>query len=125
MKCPKCGNPFATAKVGAVEVDRCTGCTGLWFDRGELEQALGLPGSAETLDFEDPRVGQAFNEYDEYDCPACGGAMLRMVDPKQHHIWFEKCSACHGVFLDAGEFKDLQTHDWLDYFKDLLTKQRP
>ena len=32
--------------------------------------------------------------------------MLRMVDPRQPHIWFESCPVCHGRFYDAGEYRD-------------------
>ena len=50
--------------------------------------------------------------------------MIRMVDPVQRHIWFEACTACNGVFLDAGEFRDLKGHTLLDRLKDLFTPER-
>jgi uncharacterized protein len=37
MKCPKCGMDLETVAVGSVNVDKCTGCAGIWLDAGELE----------------------------------------------------------------------------------------
>ncbi len=33
------------------------------------------------------------------NCTACHTQMIRMVDLKQSHIWYETCSICNGVFL--------------------------
>ena len=41
MKCPKCGHDLATEEYHGLEVDRCTGCDGVWFDAGEAEQLIG------------------------------------------------------------------------------------
>lgn len=38
MKCPKCGMDLHTLKKGAVEVDTCFHCHGIWLDEGELAQ---------------------------------------------------------------------------------------
>jgi len=36
MHCPKCGQKLATETCGAVEIDVCPSCKGLWLDMGEL-----------------------------------------------------------------------------------------
>lgn len=36
--CPKCGNNLAEVKLKNVRVNRCTGCGGVWLDKGELEK---------------------------------------------------------------------------------------
>ena len=36
MHCPKCGNQLATETCGAVEIDVCPSCKGVWLDMGEL-----------------------------------------------------------------------------------------
>jgi hypothetical protein len=36
MHCPKCGQKLATEKCGAVEIDVCPSCKGVWLDVGEL-----------------------------------------------------------------------------------------
>jgi len=35
--CPKCGVSLRTEDHLGVSVDRCSGCDGVWLDRGELE----------------------------------------------------------------------------------------
>ena len=37
MKCPKCGMQLEEIAVGIVHVDKCSGCEGIWLDKGELE----------------------------------------------------------------------------------------
>ena len=44
MKCPKCGSSMAEEPLHEnVNVDRCSRCGGLFFDRGELEDVLMHP----------------------------------------------------------------------------------
>ena len=50
--------------------------------------------------------------------------MIKMVDEKQRHIWYENCSSCNGSFFDAGEFKDLSNLKISDFFKDLAAPER-
>ena len=40
MKCPKCGRDMQTLALEGLTVDKCTGCEGLFFDRGELDDLL-------------------------------------------------------------------------------------
>lgn len=40
MKCPKCGMDLQTMKFQGVEVDQCASCGGVFFDAGEIEQAM-------------------------------------------------------------------------------------
>lgn len=40
MRCPKCGQGMETKDHAGVEVEVCTFCEGVFFDRGELEQML-------------------------------------------------------------------------------------
>jgi hypothetical protein len=50
--------------------------------------------------------------------------MLRMVDPAQPHVWYEACKVCNGVFLDAGEFRDLRELTLLDRLRALFPRER-
>ncbi len=106
-----------------IEVDRCTGCKGLWFDLLEHEKLTGLEDS-ERIDTGDRRVGAMWNRFARVDCPVCNTRMIRMVDAGQPHIRFEACQVCGGVFLDAGEFTDLKEHTLLDRVKDLFAVER-
>lgn len=40
MCCPKCGHAMVEVELDGVKVDKCTGCKGIYFDDGELEQIL-------------------------------------------------------------------------------------
>jgi Transcription factor zinc-finger len=37
MRCPKCGRKLEETVYQNVRIDRCTGCSGVWLDPGELE----------------------------------------------------------------------------------------
>jgi uncharacterized protein len=123
MQCPKCGHPMETVSFKGIEVDRCTLCKGLWFDLLEHERLKAMPGS-EAIDAGDPGVGTVFNRDDRIHCPRCSGAMIRMVDAEQPHIWYESCGSCHGVFFDAGEFTDYKQHTAGDLFRRLRATER-
>ena len=123
MKCPKCASTMEQVVYQGIEVDRCTSCKGLWFDLGE-DEALRTTQAAANLDIGDAREGDRLSEIDRYPCPRCSGTMVRMVDPGQSHIWYEKCSSCSGSFFDAGEFRDLSENTISDFFKDLFTPER-
>jgi hypothetical protein len=42
MHCPKCGMQLVEIDYKGIKIDRCTGCTGVWLDAGELEQVANL-----------------------------------------------------------------------------------
>lgn len=123
IRCPKCRSDMDQVEFESVEVDRCSECKGLWFDAGEVE-LLSNKKAAAMIDTGDPRKGAELNAIDRYRCPRCGGGMVRMVDPRQRHIWYEKCGSCHGSFFDAGEFADLSRLTITDFFKRLTTPER-
>ena len=39
-KCPKCGSDMAVQSITDIEIEKCSSCEGIFFDRGELEQLL-------------------------------------------------------------------------------------
>ncbi|MFT4585568.1 MAG: hypothetical protein ACI915_005592 [Gammaproteobacteria bacterium] len=116
-------SPFEDVQYDWTIVQRCTGCQGLWIGQSKHEYLKSLGGS-EVIDIGDATVGWKFNKIDRIFCPACNTAMIRMVVPDQHHIWFESCSICEGVFFDAGEFRDYKEKTVLDFFRDLMTEER-
>ena len=123
MECPKCRSLMEKVSYEDTEIDRCINCKGIWFDMLEHEHLKGIYGS-ESIDTGDPRVGEEYNKINNINCPVCKIPMIRMVDPGQHHIWFEGCVTCYGVYFDAGEFKDYKEENILDFFKDLMTRER-
>jgi Zn-finger nucleic acid-binding protein len=42
--CPKCGSDMRSYERNGVVVDQCTGCRGIFLDRGELERLVDAEG---------------------------------------------------------------------------------
>jgi len=123
MRCPKCRCDMEEVEIDSTIVDRCTSCSGIWFDEGEAE-VLRNRESATEIDTGTAETGKKYNVIDDYRCPRCGGQMDKMVDSKQQHIWYETCVDCNGSFFDAGEFRDLAQVTISDFFKRLIVPKR-
>ncbi len=92
--CPQCRSVLQPFWAGDVELDRCGGCGGLWFDWGELERVVGRPLAPEPLDGVTSRR-----------CAFCGITLAPAVLPGGVPV--ETCTACRGIYLDAGELREL------------------
>ncbi len=107
----------------SIEVDRCTGCKGIFFDNREAERLRALRGS-ESIDVGDAAVGKTHDAHDRIRCPRDTVPMVRIVDPEQPHIRLETCPVCHGTFFDAGEFRDWKHETVVDLVKRFFAKPR-
>jgi Zn-finger nucleic acid-binding protein len=123
MQCPKCNAEFETISHADIEVDRCQGCLGLWFDMLEKDDLAKIEGS-EVIDIGSEQVGKQYRDMQNVDCPSCGVRMIPMVDKDQFHIKYESCPICYGTFFDAGEFRDLKEHTVLERFREMLQTLR-
>ena len=123
MQCPKCKSDMEDVEIYEVIIQRCTLCKGMFFDRAKHEYLKDLE-DADEIDTGDPDIGKAFNKKDDIHCPECFSPMIKMVVADQHHIWYEKCSKCYGVFFDAGEFSDYVEKDIFDFLKGVFAKGR-
>ncbi len=105
MDCPKCLGALRPVTFHGTEIDRCEKCEGIWFDFGEHKDLRRVAGS-EAIDtgaaLDPSRDAQA-----RVICPRDRVQMVRMVDPAKPRVWIESCPVCHGVFLDATEFREL------------------
>lgn len=123
MNCPKCDAAMDEKNLrtleGLVTYDQCSSCKGLWFDTGEAEK-LKDTWRTDFIDSGDPEKGKELNEIRDVNCPRCGKQMEKVSDPKQVHIQFETCSD-HGVFMDAGEFKDYKNETLMDVFRGAVS----
>ena len=124
MNCPKCNAVMEKVTSEGVEVDRCTGCQGIWFDFREQQQLKKVKGAAAGIDVGDPAAGRKMNEVGKINCPRDGVLLTRMVDLRQPHLWYEACPHCYGVFFDAGEFKDYSQKTLVESVRDLFVKER-
>ena len=120
MNCPKCNAAMEKVQVQEVEVDRCTGCKGIWFDASEQEDLRKIVGS-EKVDSGDRARGKVMDSIRKVNCPVCHSPMIEMVDHKHPNVHFESCHVCYGIFFDAGEFTDYKERSILDYIHDFIT----
>lgn len=45
LTCPKCGAEMRSYERNGITVDQCSGCRGVFLDRGELERLIDAEGS--------------------------------------------------------------------------------
>ena len=99
INCPKCSSEVLveTPALGNIPLDVCPGCSGIWFEKGELEALLkqSQGGAQADLQLIEPKP-------EGHDCPACKVKMSRggLVNPL---LLVDKCEACGGIWLDARE----------------------
>jgi Zn-finger nucleic acid-binding protein len=122
LECPKCGHGMVEISHEHITIDRCTHCEGMWFDADEAHQLKILEGS-HAVDTGHAKKGWIWDSVADISCPRCGKAMDKSRDPKQRHIWYEVCHE-HGMFLDAGEFRDLRVESVLDVFRGFVKGDR-
>ena len=101
INCPKCSSEVLveTPALGNIPLDVCPGCSGIWFEKGELEALLkqSQGGAQAGLGLIDPKP-------EGHDCPSCKAKMSRggLVNPL---LLVDKCEVCEGVWLDARELE--------------------
>lgn len=122
LQCPKCHHGMDEISHEGITVDRCTHCQGLWFDDDEAHHLKDIKGSA-GLDIGSSKEGVKWDSRVNIACPRCNKPMEKAADPKQVHIWYEICED-HGMFMDAGEFKDFIHESPLDCFRGLIKGNR-
>jgi Zn-finger nucleic acid-binding protein len=122
LQCPKCRHGMEEITHDGITIDRCTQCMGLWFDGDEVNQ-LKASKNGHIVDIGDPKEGWKWDSHSDINCPRCGKVMEKSADPRQKHIWFERCPE-HGLFMDAGEFKDFKFESILDRFRSLVKGDR-
>lgn len=126
MNCPKCLGELTEVSYGdAIRLDRCEACAGLFCAPAMLAELQREYLAEASIDVGDPRVGRSLDEMDEVCCPRCSIAMDPTFDPEQTHIWYEVCSNCDGIWLDAGELTDLKYQTLMDRIRGLLRRPRP
>lgn len=99
--CPKCASEtlVETPALGNIPLDVCPNCSGIWFDKGELEALLersqGLASA--DLDLINPKA-------EGLACPRCKSKMSRggLVNPL---LLVDRCHSCGGVWLDQRELE--------------------
>ena len=117
MKCANCNNELAPITYeGAVVVDACAQCSGMYFDSGELEKIQDNKDNdySDMLACHPPLLEQTFEmarqkHLSNKTCPKCKVEMHRR-EWLTSQILIDVCSECFGVWLDKGELQTLELY---------------
>ena len=121
LHCPKCSSPMEPVEFSNVTVDRCLACEGIWFD-GVAHRDLKKIRGAEAIDTGSVELGREHDKMVGVNCPVCGAVMEVRPDLYQPHIHYDVCPQAHGVYFDAGEFRDFVKEDITDFIKSMLIR---
>ena len=103
MLCPVCKEPMVVLELNEIEIDFCTGCSGIWLDAGELELMFDTEAESKNLIeslHEDPDHPER-----QYKCPICNKKMTKVHVGDEKEILIDKCKKDHGLWFDEGELK--------------------
>jgi len=120
INCPKCSKRMAQVEEAGIRVDRCGACGGIWLDALEKDRLLAAKGAAARIDTAATPPGPRAAASGATMCPRDKSMLIRMVDHKKPHVHFESCKICGGVFLEAGELRDLAHPSLLDRLRSML-----
>jgi Zn-finger nucleic acid-binding protein len=106
MKCPKCGTEsLKQFMVNDVVIERCSSCSGTWFDARELVQLLaedaGYVASLRRGSVKEQVAGK------KGFCPRDASELLRVYSSIDRSVIIDACAECRGIWLDGGEFAKL------------------
>jgi Zn-finger nucleic acid-binding protein len=108
MECPKCRTPtLEQFSVQEVAVERCSSCSGIWFDAQELSQLL----EEDARHVASLRRGSVVEQLEGKKglCPRDGSDLLRVYSSIDRSVILDACAECRGIWLDGGEFDKLFT----------------
>lgn len=111
MNCPKCDNGFEVIQFHEVELDRCKGCGGLWFDEGELKKIEDMELSgADISDFDKRNTEHMEHGAGEGKCPKCENPLCEINFMYESKIRIDACEVCGGLWLDQGELSEIMEY---------------
>ena len=106
MKCSKCRTDTMNVfSVQGVPLERCSSCSGIWFDARELSQLLEQDARQIAL----LRRGSLNQQLEGKKglCPRDGSELLRVYSSINRSVIIDACADCRGIWLDGGEFEKL------------------
>jgi hypothetical protein len=134
MNCPRCKATLKTIDYEGIRIETCSKCEGEWLDADELKH---ITKAREVRFDENERraiaaatgiTGVELKDVDDdLRCPKCSG----QTDPINYGgdtgIIIDRCTDCHGIWLDAGEIEKIQMliEGWEDGLADDLAQYGP
>jgi len=113
--CPNCEIPLVTTNLSIdskMYVERCGGCYGLFFDKGELQALIELSVEHKSHEIDYKRLSEIIEHPYHRDsveyrrCPVCKDFMQRKNYLKRSGVIVDRC-VNHGIWLDSGELKQI------------------
>jgi len=107
LTCPRCLVALREHALGAVSIDGCDTCGGLWFDTDELSQ-LARGGqetvvAAESVFAPPEPVGDVLPV--KGLCPRCQVPLYAFQFAHTPGVTLDACPTCRGVWIDDGELE--------------------
>lgn len=99
MQCPTCPSLLAELKVGAIALDECPRCLGMWFDKGELTQFLSAQLATKTLQQRFVPPERTAGGTAHAACPRC--IIARLAPVEEDGVTLDGCGRCGGRWLPA------------------------
>lgn len=128
MQCPLCKTPFIKLSYKGVELDLCTNCSALWFDKDELRKTKDEHD--EFLRWIDPDIWRDTIHFrispSKKLCPR-DAVPLYETTYDATGVRIDVCSICEGILLEKGEFdriidelrKQISSESIRGYLKDI------
>lgn len=111
MDCPNNHKNLEKMMFHDVEVDYCSECLGIWFDKDELRLAKDKKDEQlNWLDFDIWRDKKKFSMRNiNKRCPVDRIPFIE-VGYDNSNIKIDFCKMCQGIWLDRGEFKQIMVY---------------
>ena len=133
MQCPVCHVSLESDTYKQIAVQKCKSCRGIWFERGDLEQAKDIADPAlRWMDFDLWRHTEDFKgARGKHPCPGCQQPML-VLHYGTSGAELELCPSCFGIWLEHARFDriiealevELSDKPISDYLKATLEEAR-
>lgn len=119
MNCPKCPSSLETLSVPledrsvpgpksakiVLEIDRCPGCGGVWFDSDELDKYLDAKVKIPAAPAAPPALNAQLDAKPA-SCPRCALALVKGPARSNPKITVDSCGNCAGIWVDGAELAD-------------------
>ena len=105
MECPLCSETLESQQIHGIEIDVCGGCSGAWFDAGELE-SYRVASGAKRGDHSVPALEPSYGG-ERSKCPRC--ATKSIAVGKLRDTAVHQCLNCSGIFLSHRELEQISS----------------
>lgn len=106
MICPVCRQDMIVVEYRQIEIDYCHKCSGIWFDKGELELLLKTTSLGDTGLPALEGLAKEKRSHGERKCPICRKKM-KEVPLGEPVIHVDVCRQGDGIWFDGGELQEL------------------